>query len=82
MNYEVWIYNSDGFAFAYHPYKTRLLAEKGLEKYKGQIQMARPYLEQARLPFRHHLEQVHLHSNHNQVPRSYLPGLIPQHRQH
>ena len=38
MNYEVWIYNSDGFAFAYHPYKTRLLAEKGLEKYKGQCE--------------------------------------------
>ena len=38
MNYEVWIYNSDGFAFAYHPDKTRLLAEKGLEKYKGQCE--------------------------------------------
>ena len=39
MSYEVWIYNSEGFGFAYHSYKTRLLAEKGLEKYKGQCEL-------------------------------------------
>tara|TARA_B100000927_G_scaffold226443_1_gene186141 strand:+ start:235 stop:402 length:168 start_codon:yes stop_codon:yes gene_type:complete len=38
MSYEVWIHNSNGFGFAYHPYKTKLLAEKGLEKYKNLVE--------------------------------------------
>ena len=38
MSYEVWIYNSEGFGFAYHSYKTKRQAELGLEKYKNLIE--------------------------------------------
>ena len=38
MSYEVWIHNSNGFGFAYHSYKTRRLAENGLERYKNLVE--------------------------------------------
>ena len=39
MNYEVWIYTRDGFGFAYHPYKTKLLAQQAIDKYEQQPEL-------------------------------------------